>query len=149
MRAGRRAQQVKELAAKTVALSLIPRFHMVEAENQFLQVIIWPSCVCHGMSTPFIHIAHPQNKENVNKILKNFNPAKFCPNLPIYNLQDLKIFSTWSKPNDLFLKHLFWLGVSYSWRHKFLKSWAAFVGILGWWLWLTEMDALFFFNLLQ
>lgn len=56
-REGKMAPWVKAPAAKPGSLSLIPRTHVVEEQNQLmqtglLQVVLWFPHVCHGTHSP-------------------------------------------------------------------------------------------------
>lgn len=50
------AHQEKELDAKPGNLSLIPRIHITEGENQRLEIVLWPSPVGRGMYNLHLHI---------------------------------------------------------------------------------------------
>lgn len=58
--------RVKVLATKPDGLSLIPAgTHMVEGENQFLQVVLW--CVCTHIHTIQIVVIFLKGKEKKRK----------------------------------------------------------------------------------
>lgn len=46
------AQWVKALDAKRGDVSLSPRPHMMEGENQYLDIVLLPPCTCYGRHVP-------------------------------------------------------------------------------------------------
>lgn len=63
-------QQLKVPTANTGDPCSIPKTYMVEIENQFLQIVIWLSHVCHGTRAPAHKHIHAHT-HTINQICFN------------------------------------------------------------------------------
>lgn len=73
----KKAPQVKAPAIKTEHLKLVPKIHIVEGENGFLQTALWPRAMMPTHSYTHTHV-YPQNQNliailfKMEQVLKEF-----------------------------------------------------------------------------